>query len=111
MFLLKILAFIVCSVVLIILAYVAWVFFQTRPRRRLEPGFEYVWVEDDGNARELTADEMEYLKTEFEPGDSGRPYIKFRYESLTPDGRMVGYLRRRQLPQDKLIRPAPSGRG
>ena len=109
MFLLKVLVFLVCVIVVIIAAFAAWFAFQTRPRRRREPGFEYVWVEDDGGARELDAGEQEYLNTKFEPFDGARPYIKFRYDSLTPDGRPSGYLRRRQLPKKIPIRPAPAG--
>jgi hypothetical protein len=108
-FLLKIVAFVICVVLLIIVAFGVWFAFQTRPRRKREPGFEYVYVEDDGNARELDAEEREYLNTKFEPGDGARPYIKFRYESLTPDGRLSGYLRRRQLPKGIPIRQAPAG--
>jgi hypothetical protein len=64
-------------------------------------------VEDDGGARELNADERGYLSTKFHPADGARPYIKFRYESLTPDGRLSGYLRRHQLPKDVAIRQSP----
>jgi len=85
--------------------FIAWFALQIRPRRRREPGFIYVYVNDDGSARELTADEREYLNTEFHGADGARPYIKFRYESLTPDLRIRGYLRRRQLP--KRIRISP----
>jgi hypothetical protein len=80
------------------IAYLAWFAIVGRPRRRTEPGFEYIWVDDDGEARELDAHERDYLSTTFHPADSGRPYIKIRYESRTPDGRLSGYLRRRQLP-------------
>lgn len=78
--------------------------FQMRSRRRREPGFEYIYVEEDGSARELDDDEKDYLNTKFHPADGARPYIKFQYESLTPDGLISGYLRRRQLPKDIPIR-------
>lgn len=84
---------------------ILWFLFQTRPRRKREPGFEYIYVEDYGSARELDADEMIYLKTEFHGGDGSRPYIKHRYEEITPDGKMHGYLRRRQLPKKIKIKP------
>jgi hypothetical protein len=58
----------------------------------------YVYVEDDGTARELEPDEVEYLGTKFEGGDGNRPYIKSSYEQLTPDNRIRGYLPRKQLP-------------
>ena len=100
---LKSLAYLIGAFLLILVvgigAFAVWFAIKTRPLRRREPGFEYIYVEDDGNARELDADEAEYLNTKFLPGDGARPYIKFRYESLTPDGRLSGYLRRRQLPK------------
>ena len=60
----------------------------------------FVWVDDDGGARELTPDECRYLATPFEGFDGGRPYVKERYRSLTPDGRMRGFLELRQLPSE-----------
>ena len=45
----------------LLIAYFAWFAFVSRPRRRKEPGFDYVWVDDDGEARELDADERAYL--------------------------------------------------
>lgn len=107
MVLLKILAFFVCLVLLVIVVCGVRLAIQLRPRRRREPGFEYVYVEDDGSARELDAEERVYLSTKFEGGDGSRPYTKFRYETLTPDGRLSGYLRRRQLPKSVPIRPTP----
>ena len=89
--------------------FALWFAIKTRSRRREEPGFEYIYVDDDGNARELDADEKEYLNTKFLFGDGARPYIKFRYESLTPDGRLSGYLRRRQLPKRIPVGPASAG--
>jgi hypothetical protein len=58
----------------------------------------FVYVNDDGSARNLTVDESEYLATEFEFGDGARPYIKPRYEARTPDGRLLGFLERSKLP-------------
>jgi hypothetical protein len=78
-----------------------------RSRRTKEEGFDYVYVNGDGSARELTEDEKEYLNTRFEGSDGNRPSVKFRYESLTPDGRIIGYLLRRQLPAVIKISPAP----
>ena len=60
----------------------------------------FVWVDDDGGTRELTPDECRYLATPFDGFDSGRPYVKERYRSLTPDGRMRGFLELRQLPSE-----------
>jgi hypothetical protein len=58
----------------------------------------YVYVEDDGSARELEPDEIDYLNTEFLPSDGGRPYVKGRYRTLTADGRIGGFLLTRKLP-------------
>jgi len=60
---------------------------------------KFVWVEDDGTARQLTPDEIEYLNTEFLPGDGARPHIKASYSSRTPDGRIGGFLRKSSLPR------------
>jgi hypothetical protein len=92
---------------LLALVLVLWGYcsFLRRSRRPKESGFRYVFVNPDGSARELTADEQEYLNSEFSGGDGARPYIKFRYESLTPDGRIIGFLERRQLPAAIKIQP------
>ena len=95
-----ILAFVIVAIVVFIAVFFGWVAIQTRARRRSEPGFEYIYVADDGSARELDVDEQEYLRTKFQPADGARPYIKFKYESLTLDGKLRGYLKRRQLPKD-----------
>jgi hypothetical protein len=91
--------------VFVIVLYGIYFAIQSRPRRRRESGFEYIYVEDDGSARELDADEQRYLNTKFHGGDGNRPYIKLNYEAVTPDGYLRGYLRRRQLPKDIPIRP------
>ena len=85
-----------------------WWSFLRRSRRHKETGFRYVYVNRDGSARELTASEQEYLSETFSGGDGARPYIKFRYESLTPDGRISGFLERRQLPARIKIQPFPT---
>jgi hypothetical protein len=59
---------------------------------------QFVWIDDDGTARELTDEEKDYLNTDFHPTDGARPNIKFKYDSLTPDGKMRGYLWRHELP-------------
>jgi hypothetical protein len=84
----------------------AWFAVVNRPRRRREAGFEYVWINDDGSARELEAEECKHLTTKFHPTEGGRPHIKFWYESKTPEGRLSGFLRRRQVPVSVPISPA-----
>jgi hypothetical protein len=93
--------------VVVCLAYLIPFLISSRPRRPKQPGFAYIYVKDDGSARELNDDEIDYLSAEFDGGDGGRPYIKSNYGTLTPDGKMRGYLRRRQLPKSILIEPAP----
>jgi len=73
------------------------------PLRPKESGFGYVHVELDGTVREFDDEEKKYLKTEFEPSDGARPYIKRRYKSLTPDGKMSGYIDRRRVPKNMEI--------
>ena len=94
------------EILILISALGVWYSWQVRPRRKCEPGFKYIYVYDDGSARELRKDEQKYLNTKFEPTDGGRPYIKHRYESRTPDGRLSGYLPRHQLPKRICIKPA-----
>ena len=65
---------------------------------------KFVYVEDDGSARELTVDECVFLSTEFEAFDGGRPYVKSSYRARTPDGRLRGFLERRKLPRRVAIR-------
>jgi hypothetical protein len=86
------------------LYHLAVFLFRARRRRPDEQGFMYVYVEQDGTARELDEEEIDYLNTEFEGGDSGRPYIKSYYNELTPDGKIHGYLQRNQLPKKVPIR-------
>ena len=66
-----------------------------------------MYVDDNGNVRELNADEEECVTTAIFPEGEADRYIKSRYESLTPDGRLAGYLRRRQLPPQISIGPPP----
>ncbi|MDQ8005204.1 MAG: hypothetical protein REI64_10425 [Pedobacter sp.] len=87
--------------IVILTFYLLWFI----PLRKKEPGFEYVHVDEDGSVRELDKDEIEYLSTEFEPADGGRPYIKNRYSQLTPDKKICGYILRRRVPRHLEIRP------
>jgi len=58
----------------------------------------FVFVNDDGSIRELSADEEAFLNTNFDPADSGRPYVKSKYSARTPDGRLGGFLPRSEIP-------------
>jgi hypothetical protein len=64
----------------------------------------FILVQDDGTARELTADERDHLNGDYALGDGNLPYIKGSYLSRTPDNRIGGYLLRRKLPNHVAIR-------
>jgi hypothetical protein len=81
---------------------VAW---MLRPRRPIETGFEFVFVNNDGSVRELSPEERTYLTTKFAPGDSGRPYIKTLYEGRSLWGSRSGFIRRRAVPSHITIDP------
>lgn len=74
------------------------------PLRQKESGYKYVYVQDDGNVRELYTDEIDYLQTNFHPGDGNRPYIKYKYSQRTPEGKISGYIKRRRVPKNMAIR-------
>ena len=93
-------------VIFVIAGLLAWYAWMSRSRRPSDDGYDYIMVLDDGGAREVTPGEQQYLETEFSPADGARPYIKFRYESLDGRGSVAGFLRRRQLPADIVIREA-----
>jgi|GEM_PF-3562713 len=66
---------------------------------------DFVYVNQDGTARELSPDERDYLATEFSPGDSGRPYIKGTYNDRDGWGSISGFLLRRRLPPSITVKP------
>jgi hypothetical protein len=39
-----------------------------------------------------------YLSEIFHPNDGAKPYIKYRYKQLTPDGKIIGFIARRRVP-------------
>jgi hypothetical protein len=89
------------------LGFGLWRLFEIPLRKWRASAFDYVYVDDNGNVRELDAAEEEFVTTAvFPDGDADR-YIKFRYDSLTSDGRLAGYLRRRQLPRQIPVAPSP----
>lgn len=87
---------------ILVVAYLAW---KWGPRRAREPGFRFVYVNQDGSARELSPGEQSYLSEEFVGADSGRPYIKWSYESRDSWGSQSGFLERRRVPARILILP------
>lgn len=72
-----------------------------------QSAYPYVYVEVDGTARELHADERTYLETKFDGADGARPYIKSKYEQSDGWGELSGYLKRSKLPAGKSVKPAP----
>jgi hypothetical protein len=58
-----------------------------------------VYIEEDGSWRELSEDEVEYLRTPFAPTDGAQPYIKGSYGQRNPTGSLKGYLARWKLPK------------
>jgi hypothetical protein len=74
-------------------------------RRGKEPGFEFVYVNQDGTVRELSPREKEYLSEKFSGGDGGRPYIKSSYESADGWGSRSGFIERRRVPASAAIAP------
>jgi len=80
-------------------------FWRFGSRRGREPGFKFVYVNQDGTVRELSPEEQAYLCEEFEGGDSGRPYIKASYESSDGWGSQSGFIERRRVPYRITILP------
>lgn len=70
-----------------------------------QPEFDYVYVNQDGSARELSPRERTYLSTEFSGGDGGRPYIKATYDSRDGWGSLSGFLARRSVPANLTVEP------
>jgi len=67
--------------------------------------FPFVYVNQDGSARELSPNEQTYLSTEFRGDDSGRPYIKATYKSSDGWGSQSGFIERRRVPKHIQIDP------
>jgi hypothetical protein len=68
--------------------------------------YPYVFVHDDGTARELRPDEKTYLEEPFLPLDGGRPAIKETYTSKNGWGSIRGFCRRSLIPEELEILPA-----
>jgi hypothetical protein len=70
-----------------------------------QQAFEFVYVNQDGSARELSPGERGYLSTKFSGFDGGRPYIKTRYESRDGWGSQSGFMLRRLVPDRITVEP------
>jgi hypothetical protein len=73
--------------------------------RRRDQDFEFVYVNQDGSARELSPGERAYLSTEFSGADGARPYIKTTYESRDGWGSLSGFILRSGVPSRTVIEP------
>lgn len=93
---------IITAISIIGLIVLLWMF---GPRRGKEPGFKFVYVNQDGSVRELSPGEQSYLSEQFSGGDGARPYIKSRYESSDGWGSQSGFLERRRTPSRIRIQP------
>jgi hypothetical protein len=91
---------VVMEIIFVIVALVASFAFLMRLRRKDEPGFKFVYVNQDGSVRELSPGEQAYLSEQFSGSDSGRPYIKGKYKSSDGWGSQSGLIERRQVPAD-----------
>jgi hypothetical protein len=89
-------AFVACAVGLFLTGFARRRDAEAMARGTYAKGF--VFVNDDGSIRELTAEEQAFLNTEFDMADRGRPYVKQRYSTRTPDGRLRGFLPRSEIP-------------
>jgi hypothetical protein len=69
--------------------------------------YPYIYVNDDGSARELCRTEQEYLETPFLGADGDRPYVKWRYSQRNGRGDLGGFIKRTKLPRGKHVGPAP----
>lgn len=65
---------------------------------------QFVYIADDGSARELEADQIRHLGASYDAADGARPSIKDSYDNRTFGGRISGYLERRNLPSGLTVR-------
>jgi hypothetical protein len=70
--------------------------------------YPYIYVNDDGTARELHAAERQYLESIFPSSDGSRPYVKRMFYARDGWGSIQGFCRRSKLPRDLLVAPAPA---
>ena len=70
--------------------------------------YQYIYVNHDGSARELSIEEKIYLQTEYHFGDSARPYIKATYSEKNGAGKISGFCRRSELPEGIIVQPNAS---
>ncbi len=66
----------------------------------------YVYVNEDGSVRELTAEERHHISIDGSGIGGAAPYIKRAYESVDGWGLMAGHLRRSAVPDALPVKPA-----
>ena len=71
----------------------------------VNPGFTFVYVNQDGSVRELSPAERTYLSNETSGGDGGRPYIKSSYKSRDGWGSLSGFMERNKVPARIKVSP------
>lgn len=76
---------------------------------RGRPSTDYVYINQDGTARELYPDERAYLAEKFHPADGARPNIKGTYRDGEAWGDKSGFLLRRRLPSAVTVSAVKSG--
>ncbi|MHB8843139.1 MAG: hypothetical protein ACYC7L_00145 [Nitrospirota bacterium] len=89
-------------VVALAIAFIIYLTWRWRPRRPIEPGFKYVYVNQDGSVREVSPEERRHLL--YDVGHDG-PVFKGRYESRDAWGSQSGYIKRRRIPSRISILP------
>jgi len=71
-----------------------------------EAVYPYVYVNDDGDVRELHLAERQYLEAPFSPFDGGRPYVKGSFDARDGWGSIEGFCHRSKVPRDLSIAAA-----
>ncbi len=61
--------------------------------------FEFIYINNDGSARELTILEKLYLRTKYHGADGDRPYIKLKYSDKNGRGNLCGFCSRKIIPE------------
>ena len=79
--------------------------FTSTASHSIEPGFEFVYMNQDGSVRELSPAEQTYLSKEISGGDSGRRYVKSRCKSRDGWGSLSGFIERSKVPAQIKISP------
>lgn len=101
-------SFLFCGLIVlgaIVLWAVRFFFWTQRSLRKPEPGFEFVYVNQDGSVREVSPNERSYLGEKFSPADGARPYFKSSFSTRDGWGSLSGFIERRLVPAGVTILP------